>query len=171
MTSFYSKRATEARGERNNCTHALTHTSAWCNIYTYQSAENSTWQPLNYFGLRFQCVNMTLQMSVPHVPFPFPWWKHVRRLLSWNCSFAIRGIPGSSSDEPFFLSPSPFFPFLFYGNWGLNQRDVFPQKRFVLIHYEGAGDSLPLLPSYWEVIAGLRSESEREWVWDTQRDI
>jgi len=114
------------------------------------------------------------------VPFPFPLWKHIAlslcqsRLLSWNCSFAIRGIPSSFADKPFFLSLSlslslslrlPFSLFLFYGNRGLNQWDVFPQKRFVLIHYEGVGDSLPLLPSYWEVIAGLRYwKSMREWV-------
>lgn len=112
-------------------------------------------------------------MSVPHVPFPFPSWKHVRlcsvTAFVMKLLFCNKGNSWFLLWRAFFFSPSPFFPFLFYGNWGLNQWDVFPQKRFVLIHYEGAGDSLPLLPPYWEVIAGLRSE--RAWGSECKREI
>ncbi len=93
-------------------------------------------------------------------------------LLSWNCSFAIRGIPGSLSDKPFFsFFPSPFFPFLFYGNWGLNQWDVFPQKRFVLIHMRGreTPSHCFLLTGKWLQAYGTK-KSMREWEKDRENE-
>lgn len=157
-------------GEWNNCIHGLTPHL----IVMQYTCINQQKIPHDNFSTIFVLDFSICKHDFAHVPFTFPSWKHVRlcsvTAFVMKLLFCNKGNSWFLLWQAFFFSPSPFFPFLFYGNWGLNQWDVFPQKRFVLIHYEGAGDSLPLLPSYWEVIAGLRSESMREWVWEGHRE-
>lgn len=96
---------------------------------------------------------------------------------SWNCSFAIRGIPSSFADKPFFLSLSPSPLFLFFVLWELRAEPVrcFSSEALCIDSLWGGGRFPPtasfLLGSDCRLTVLKEHEGVREWVSECKREI